>query len=62
MPSRTIRFSENEDKEIKKFLENNPFLDFSTIARLAISKFIEQPEIRLKPNINDKETTKKRIH
>lgn len=54
MSTKAVRFSEEEDKAIKEFLENNPFLDFSSMARLAISKFIENPEITLKPTNSKK--------
>lgn len=56
MPSRAVRFSESENEAIKKFLEDNPFFDFSTIARMAILKFIENPQIELTPSIIKKES------
>jgi len=46
--TRTVRFSERELKRIDQFLSQNPFLDFSSLARLAISKFIESPSIEVK--------------
>ena len=49
MSTKAIRFSDEEDKAIKDFLKNNPYFDFSTIARLAIKQFIENPHIELKP-------------
>tara|TARA_Y100001954_G_C15732977_1_gene564273 strand:+ start:764 stop:949 length:186 start_codon:yes stop_codon:yes gene_type:complete len=49
MPTKAVRFSDEEGKAIKKFLKQNPFLDFSTIARMAILNFIENPTIKLKP-------------
>ena len=55
MGTKAVRFSDKEEKAISKFLEMNPFLDFSTLARLSIMKFIENPEIKLKavlPNTN----------
>lgn len=58
MSTKAVRFSEKEDEEIKEFLKNNPFLDFSTLARLAIQKFIENPEIQLKPAKKNIETNK----
>lgn len=62
MPTKAIRFSEKEDKAIKQFIENNPYFDFSTIARMAILKFIENPQIDLKPaKIEKEEKTNKRI-
>jgi hypothetical protein len=56
MSTKAVRFSEKEDKKIAEFLEINPFLDFSTLARLSIMKFIEQPEFKLNP-INKTENT-----
>jgi hypothetical protein len=49
VPTKAVRFSDKEDKAIKEFLKNNPYFDFSTIARMAILKFIENPEIKLIP-------------
>lgn len=49
MGTKAVRFSDNEEKKIIEFLEKNPFLDFSTLARLSIMKFIEHPEIKLNP-------------
>lgn len=51
MPSRAVRFSEQENEAIKTFLEKNPYFDFSTIARTAILKFIENPQIEFTPSI-----------
>lgn len=51
MPSKAVRFSDKENEAITKFLENNPYFDFSTIARMAILKFIENPQIELTPSI-----------
>lgn len=49
MPTRAVRFSDEENEAIKEFLKNNPFLDFSTVAKMAILNFIEKPDIQLKP-------------
>lgn len=46
---RTVRFDQNELKKIEQFLKKNPFLDFSTLARLSISHFIENPSAQIKP-------------
>ena len=67
MAIKAVRFSENEEKAIAEFLEKNPFLDFSTLARLSIMNFIENPELRLKPisiNTNKEKikSEKLRIH
>lgn len=50
MPTKAIRFSDEEDKAIKDFLTKNPYFDFSTIARMAILNFIEKPKIELVPS------------
>lgn len=57
MPTKAIRFSDKEDKAIKEFIKNNPYFDFSTIARMAILKFIENPQLELKPSKLEKEIT-----
>ncbi len=48
MGTKAVRFSDKEEQAISEFLEKNPFLDFSTLARLSIMNFIENPEIKLK--------------
>lgn len=62
MSTKAVRFSDKEDKKISEFLEINPFLDFSTLARLSIMKFIEQPEIKLNPIKKTEITTRSKIH
>jgi hypothetical protein len=47
--TRTVRFNQKEAGLIDRFLEKNPFLDFSTLARLAIAHFIENPELKILP-------------
>jgi hypothetical protein len=47
--TRAIRFSEQEEKQIEEFLENNPFFDFSTLAKMAILDFVKNPRITLHP-------------
>lgn len=59
MPTKAVRFSEKEDKAIKEFLKNNPYFDFSTIARIAILNFIENPSLKLKPAKMKKEAEKR---
>ena len=46
---RTVRFDSSEIKRIEEFLKANPFFDFSTLTRMSIQKFIENPQIQLKP-------------
>lgn len=65
MGTKAVRFSDSEEKAITEFLEKNPFLDFSTLARLSIMSFIENPELKLKPISVNKEkikSDKSRIH
>jgi hypothetical protein len=52
MATKAVRFNKSEEEAIKDFLKKNPFLDFSTLARIAISKFIENPELNLIPTTN----------
>lgn len=61
MSTKAVRFSDKEDKKISEFLEINPFLDFSTLARLSIMKFIEKPEIKLNPISGAENTNKSKI-
>ncbi|MBT4791854.1 MAG: hypothetical protein HON90_09810 [Halobacteriovoraceae bacterium] len=44
-----IRLSDSEERLVNEFLKKNPFFDFSSMARTAISKFIEDPQIKLTP-------------
>lgn len=59
MATKAVRFNEKEDKAIKEFLERNSFLDFSTLARMAILSFIENPTITLKPAKLEKKNEKR---
>ena len=52
--TRTVRFDETEVKLIDSFLKKNPFFDFSTLARIAIRKFIQNPEMHIEPVKNNK--------
>ena len=47
MAAKAVRFSKEDEKLIEEFLKKNPFLDFSTMARIAILNFIKKPEIKL---------------
>lgn len=44
---RGIRFTSQEDAFIEEFLRKNSFLDFTTLAKIAILKFIKTPSIDL---------------
>lgn len=65
MGTKAVRFSDKEEQKINDFLEVNSFLDFSTLARIAIINFIENPELKLKPinqiNIEKKKSEKMRV-
>lgn len=50
MGTKAVRFNDKEEKAIKDFLTKNPFFDFSTLARMAIINFIENPELKLRPS------------
>lgn len=47
--SRTIRFKSEEIELITEFLEKNPIFDFSSLTRIAIRKFIENPKMEITP-------------
>lgn len=49
MTTKAVRFNEKEDRAIKEFLEQNPYFDFSTLARIAILRFVERPDLKLIP-------------
>ena len=57
--TRTIRFSEADVRDIDRFLKENQIFDFSTLARVAIRKFIENPTVEIK-GINDTSKAKSR--
>lgn len=46
--TRTIRFNNVDIRDIDRFLKENKVFDFSTLARTAIRKFIENPNIEIK--------------
>lgn len=47
--TRAIRLSTDEDRKIEEFLKSNPFFDFSSLARIAIISFVENPKLDLTP-------------
>ena len=57
--TRAIRFSDNEEKLITEFLKNNSFLDFSSLARLAIIGFVKNPKITIQPVAETKRPIRK---
>ncbi len=46
--TRTIRFNETDLRDIDRFLKQNPIFDFSTLARVAIRQFIENPSVAVR--------------
>ena len=58
--TRAIRFSEAEDKRIDEFLKRNPIFDFSTLAKTAINRFVENPELTLRAVKTDKSPSKRK--
>ena len=44
---RTLSLSGTKVERIKRFLKLNPFFDFSSLARLAITRFIADPSLEL---------------
>lgn len=49
MKSKAVRFTDEELAKVEKFLKSNPLFDFSKLARMAISAFIENPTITINP-------------
>ncbi len=47
MATKGVRFNKSDEEAINDFLEKNPYFDFSTLARMAIIKFIQNPTIEL---------------
>ena len=57
---RTVRFDKKDLQKIEEFLKQNSFLDFSSLARISINHFIENPTVQIKPLNNSKlKSTKK---
>jgi hypothetical protein len=52
--TKAVRFSKDEEEKINLFLNENKFFDFSTLARIAIIQFIENPKLEIKPIKNIK--------
>lgn len=47
--TRAIRLSDQDEALIKEFLSQNPFFDFSSLARTSILSFIENPQLEVTP-------------
>lgn len=46
MSTKAVRFSELEEQLVTEFLIKNPYFDFSTLARMAILHFVQNPDIK----------------
>jgi hypothetical protein len=46
---RTVRFDDKQEKRIEEFLGRNPFLDFSSLTRMAVDQFIQKPTVKIQP-------------
>ncbi len=47
--TKAIRLSKSDEKLINEFLDKNPFFDFSSLTRMALLQFIQNPQITLQP-------------
>ena len=58
---KTVRFKEEEIETINSFLKENPSIDFSTLIRMAVEKFIKTPSLNSisKNNVMQKESEAK---
>jgi hypothetical protein len=45
--ARAVRFNDDEEKLIQHFLKLNSFMDFSTLARMAILRFVRNPKVQI---------------
>jgi hypothetical protein len=45
--TRAVRLSKDEEAKLQLFLKKNPVFDFSKLARIAILRFIENPELKI---------------
>lgn len=45
---RTVRFTEEDIKDIEAFLMANPVFDFSTLVRISIKDFIRNPKLEVR--------------
>lgn len=55
---RTVRFDKKDLTKIDEFLKQNTFLDFSSLARMSITRFIENPTVQIKA-VQNKKSSKK---
>lgn len=56
---RGIRFNDKEESLVEEFLKENPLIDFTTLAKIAILEFVKKPQITLKAVVrNEKKESK----
>jgi len=58
--TKAIRLSTEEEKLINEFLSKNPFFDFSSLTRMALLSFIQDPKLNLNPVKSKKKTSARR--
>lgn len=56
--TKAVRLSNTEEAKINEFLDQNPFFDFSSLARISILNFIINPQLQITPIKPDFKTTK----
>ena len=56
---RTVRFDDKQVKRIEEFLSRNRFLDFSSLTRMAIDQFVQNPTVQIQPIVKSKKSTQK---
>lgn len=56
---RTVRFDDKQMKRIDEFLGRNPFLDFSSLTRMAIDQFVQNPTVQIQPIVKSRKPTQK---
>ena len=56
---RTVRFDDKQIKRIEEFLGRNPFLDFSSLTRMAIDQFVQNPTVQIQPIIKSRKPSQK---
>lgn len=49
---RAVRLNSDEEQSVVEFLKNNPFLDFSTVVRMALRQFLANPKLNLEKATN----------
>lgn len=58
---RGIRFNNKEESLVEEFLNENPLIDFTTLAKIAILEFVKRPQITLRPVLRNQKTRSKNV-